>query len=315
MKQNRLLVIILGLTFLVFSCQTDDVDPIVDNSPAQLSLSFDKTAISENGGKAMLIASLNKTVEKDVTFRLVFSGSAALNIDYLAQESMTIKGGNLTSSIELIALQDSTEEGKENIRIGVSNLDGAEFSNQMAELVIEDDDVPFEISLIINEVLYDPSNSGLDGDANGDGVYSQAEDEFIEIVNLSSQPADLSGYTIFDDENLAINEANHTIPSGTIIQPGKSIVIFGGGAPKGNFGGATIQTSTSGDFNMNNAGDNITIKDASGKIVLTFDIEPYSNNPNESYTRNPDLTGEFEQHSNVNDKLFSPGTKTDGTAF
>ena len=39
--------------------------------------------------------------------------------------------------------------------------------------------------LIINEVLYDPSNSGLLGDANGDGTYSQTQDEFIEFFNNS----------------------------------------------------------------------------------------------------------------------------------
>jgi hypothetical protein len=37
--------------------------------------------------------------------------------------------------------------------------------------------------LIINEVLYDPSNSSLDGDANGDGVYDQDGDAFIEFFN------------------------------------------------------------------------------------------------------------------------------------
>ena len=42
------------------------------------------------------------------------------------------------------------------------------------------------------------------------------------------------------------------------------------------------------------------------------------NNPNESYTRNPDLIGEFEQHSGIESsggRLFSPGTKLDGTPF
>ena len=52
--------------------------------------------------------------------------------------------------------------------------------------------------------------------------------------------------------------------------------------------------------------------------ILTFDIEPLSNNPNESYTRNPDLIGEFEQHSGIESsggRLFSPGTKLDGIPF
>ena len=51
--------------------------------------------------------------------------------------------------------------------------------------------------------------------------------------------------------------------------------------------------------------------DPQGNVFLTFDIEPLSNNPNESYTRNPDITGEtFEQHSAIatsSGALFSPG--------
>jgi hypothetical protein len=125
----------------------------------------------------------------------------------------------------------------------------------------------------------------------------------------------MSGFEIYDDEQLIAGVPNHTFPSGTIIQPGKCIVVFGGGTPTGSFGGATVQTSTSGDLNMNNAGDFMTVKDAAGNIVVTFDIEPLSNNPNESYTRNPDITGAFEQHSTNTSVLFSPGTKLDGSPF
>ena len=63
----------------------------------------------------------------------------------------------------------------------------------------------------------------------------------------------------------------------------------------------------------------ITMYDPQGNAFLTFDIEPLSNNPNESYTRNPDITGEtFEQHSAIatsSGALFSPGYKLDGTDF
>ena len=71
-------------------------------------------------------------------------------------------------------------------------------------------------------------------------------------------------------------------------------------------------------INMNNAGDFVTLQDTSGTIVLTFDVEPLSNNPNESYTRNPDLTGDFVQHSGIevaNGALYSPGTMLDGSSF
>ncbi len=183
------------------------------------------------------------------------------------------------------------------------------------DIIIEDDDVPFQIQIIVNEILYDPSNNGLDGDANGDGTYAQSEDEFIEFINLSSQTVDLSGYEIYDTENLALNTPNHTIPTGTLLSPGKALVVFGGGTPTGSFGGAIVQTSTSGDLNLNNAGDEMTLMDPTGTVIVTFDIEPLSNNPNESYTRDPDLTGEFVQHSTVNSALFSPGTKVDGSPF
>ncbi|MEM7375204.1 MAG: lamin tail domain-containing protein [Bacteroidota bacterium] len=169
--------------------------------------------------------------------------------------------------------------------------------------------------LIINEICYDPSNSGLDGDTNGDGAYAQAEDEFLELYNNTGSPLDVSGYTIFDAENLAIGTPNHTVPVNTMIPAGGVLVVFGGGTPTGSFGGAVVQTSTFGDLNMNNAGDTVYIFDANMMGVDTFDIEPLSNNPNESYTRNPDITGDFEQHGDNFAVLFSPGTMVDGNPF
>ena len=79
-----------------------------------------------------------------------------------------------------------------------------------------------------------------------------------------------------------------------------------------------MQIASEGLLNMNNAGDLVTFADSDGNTVLTFDVEPLSNNPNESYSRNPDLTGEFEQHAGIpeaNGALFSPGTRTDGSSF
>ena len=50
--------------------------------------------------------------------------------------------------------------------------------------------------------------------------------------------------------------------------------------------------------------------------VLEFDVEPLSNNPDESYTRYPDVTGDFVQHASaVDGVLYSPGTRVDGTSF
>lgn len=169
--------------------------------------------------------------------------------------------------------------------------------------------------LIINEVLYDPSNNALDGDANGDGVYGQDDDSFIELYNNSSSDLDVSGYQIWDDTTSG--SLLYTIAPNTIMPAMGVLVVFGGGTPTGTFGGALVQvadTASSG-LNFNNSGEVIVIKNASGNTILTFDSDALSNNPNESYTRFPDITGDFLQHGDTTAVLFSPGTRTDGTPF
>ena len=165
--------------------------------------------------------------------------------------------------------------------------------------------------ILINEVLYDPPND-LPGDANGDGTREPQEDEFIEFYNYGSE-LDISGWSVHDNA-----EERHIFPEGTIIPAGGVLVLFGGGTPTGTFGGSIVQVASEGILNMNNSGDFVTVYDINDISVLTFDVEPLSNNPNESYTRNPDITGEFEQHAGIaeaNGALFSPGTRVDGSNF
>ena len=169
--------------------------------------------------------------------------------------------------------------------------------------------------LIINEVLYDPSNEELLGDANGDGVYDQEEDSFIEFVNTAETNFNISGYQIFD--TLSVDNLQYTFPEDTYIPPGGALVVFGGGTPTGDFGGAIVLTTGDPEdgMNLNNSGEIIAIVDPEGNTAILFDSDALSNNPNESYTRNPDVTGEFEQHNDNTELLFSPGTMIDGTPF
>ena len=171
-----------------------------------------------------------------------------------------------------------------------------------------------QAQLIVNEVLYDPSNILLEGDANGDGVYSQTQDEFIELINTGSSSIDISGYQIWDDT--LIGTLVYTIPSGTIIPSQGAVVVFGGGNPIGLFGGAKILADTGIEgLSLNNSLEVIVIKNNLGNTILVFNSDALSNNPNESYTRNPDLTGSFVQHASINTNKFSPGTKVNGSSF
>tara|TARA_B100000524_G_scaffold254830_1_gene137854 strand:- start:1662 stop:2357 length:696 start_codon:yes stop_codon:yes gene_type:complete len=170
-------------------------------------------------------------------------------------------------------------------------------------------------SLLLNEVLYDPSNSGLDGDANGDGEYVHNEDEFVELVNVSNSNLDISGYEFYDNTNLISGMPNHVVPPGTILPSMKAYVVFGGGIPTGDFGGAIVHTASASVLNLNNSSDTLTIKNDIGETVIVFDVEALSNNPNESYSRLPDICGDFVQHNSTSLGLFSPGTKSNGDPF
>ena len=171
--------------------------------------------------------------------------------------------------------------------------------------------------LIINEVLYDPSNSGLLGDANGDSIYSQAQDEFIEFVNTGNTSFDIGGYQIADS-SITTNAitVHYVFPNGISIPAGGALVVFGGGTPRGLFGGAIVLADTGVDgLSMNNSGEVILLRNATANVVLRFNSDALSNNPDESYTRNPDLIGDFVQHAGINTRRFSPGTKVNGTSF
>ena len=335
---------LLVILSVIMSCDTDDILP-------SLTLTTSSNEISENEGQITISASLNSGwnssygVSQQIILPISFSGTASLNEDYVASDaSLIISSGNSLGSISISPMQDNDIEDIETIIISIEPQNDVIITSSSITISLldddsdsdgdgindSDDDCPNEAGLpeyngcsqpllIINEVLYDPSNQGLDGDANGDGTYVHDDDEFIEFVNLGGT-LDISGYSVHDNA-----QERHVFPEGTVISSGGVLVLFGGGDPTGTFGNAIIQTATSGKLNMNNAGDFVTLYNTNGEVVLTFDIEPFSDNPNESYTRYLDLNTEpdadgnlFYQHASLTESsgtLFSPGTKIDGTNF
>lgn len=307
-----------GMVYLS-SCETDDVEGVAPGKgDPRVSISASKLTISEDSDSTELILSLDKAGSAPIEVTLNITGTASGNgVDYSGPGNpLTIETGQTSASYWIRSVQDTSKEGNETIIVGILGVTGAVSNGvQSVTITLEDDDTPQLPNVLLNEILYDPSNSGLDGDANGDGIYAQKDDEFVELINMGSQPLDMSGFKLYDAESLTAGTPSHVIPANTIIQPGKALVVFGGGTPTGSFGNATVQTSTSGDLNLNNAGDVFTLTDANGTVLISFDITPLSDNPNESYTRNPDLTGDFEQHTDNFTFRYSPGTKVDGSPF
>jgi hypothetical protein len=163
---------------------------------------------------------------------------------------------------------------------------------------------------VINEILADPDPT--QGDSNRDGVINSDDDEFLELVNISEQALDLSGWMVFDGVRLRF-----TLPEGTILGSGCGLVLFGGGQPSGDFGGSLVFTA--GSLGLNNKGDVITLRDPDGIEMAEVSYGP-EGNQDQSLTRNPDLFGPLplvthSQLPQAGGKLYSPGTRIDGSAF
>ncbi len=164
--------------------------------------------------------------------------------------------------------------------------------------------------LQINEIHADPDP--LLGDSNGDGVVNSDDDEFLELVNLSGEDLDLTGWEIFDSVRL-----RYTFPEETVLKAGCGLLVFGGGSPTGEFGGSLVFTA--GSLGLNNSGDQLAVKNLLGEQITSCSYGE-EGGENQSLTRYPDLTGELPLvlHSLVieaNGALFSPGWRADGTAF
>lgn len=164
--------------------------------------------------------------------------------------------------------------------------------------------------IVINEFQADPDTTN--GDANGDGAADFADDEFIEIVNNSGAPLDVSGWTLSDATGV-----RHTFPAGSVIADQCSAVVFGGGTPTGVFGGAVVQTASTGSLGLSNSGDSIILNDGStDRAMVAYGSEAGNN---QSRTLDPDISGiGFIDHSMATGAagaLFSPGTLINGNTF
>ncbi len=190
-----------------------------------------------------------------------------------------------------------------------------------------------QVPLVINEINADVaadnvSTSAIEGDANRDGVRSSDDDEFVELINNSSNPVDISGVVISDSTS-----NRFTFPANTTLAAGRAVVIFGGGSPPINdpaFGGSLILTTSS--LGLNDSGspaDTVTVKLNVGgsDVQIAQVVYGGAGNPpapsDQSLTRSPDAEvgttgGAFVQHTsatNAAGRVFSPGTRADGTPF
>ncbi len=154
-------------------------------------------------------------------------------------------------------------------------------------------------SVIVNEVMVNEPGSDVTG-------------EFVEVVNVGTGSADLSGWTVSDAASV-----RHTFPSGTTLAAGGVVVVFGGsaGIPSGTPGAVVASTGTLG---LSNSGDTVTLKNASGTAVDTATLSSgVSGTDGVSANRSPDASasGTFVLHTSLSSLTASPGRRASGASF
>ncbi|MEA3286054.1 MAG: lamin tail domain-containing protein [Candidatus Marinimicrobia bacterium] len=192
--------------------------------------------------------------------------------------------------------------------------------------------------IMINEVLADPAADVANGDANGDGTADALQDEFIELLNLSSNPVDLTGWTAGD-----AGLQNFTFPDGYILNSFEFVTIFGGGDVSGfagyNSDPMLTRVFTAGGSlgdGFDEAGDAAILLSPNGlddayvawgtsagtdpvvgETVWEFARSTAANGANDnSLTRSPDANYElddpFVEHLTVSTSNYSPGMTLEG---
>lgn len=274
-----------------------------------------------------------------VTFTLAPSDSRSASSLSIPSMDVTIPEGESSLSVPVEIVQDGQFTG---VKIVDIYVDSPGYNRELARVLVTN--VTPKPNVVIMEVQnLVPGNLDEDlfGDANGDGLRHNTQDQYIEVVNLSDFPVDMSGWRIGDD--LA---ARHLIPDGTVLAPNQVLLVFGGGTPQGTFGGAIVQLPSGGGnglgFNINSRAELAFLNAPFGAAVDLINM-PLIQDDALAFTagfpeghNGKDKTGswhilskdgpfdfgreyrEANLHSNIDGSgqtLFSPGVWYDGTPY
>lgn len=163
--------------------------------------------------------------------------------------------------------------------------------------------------LVINELLADPG----DLDANGDGIPNGTDDEFVEVVNVSSSTLSLDGIVFKDAGTKVFN-----LPAGLCLEPNQVLLIFGKYAGTGSFGDAIVLSGN--NLSLNNDADTVTLLDAASAVLSQATYTGNLANADQAIVRETDLSGSaaFVRHTlaaNAGGRRMSPGFCQSGNQF
>lgn len=291
--------------------------------PTATFVRFTKMGISVSEGDSVFaveVGIVNPDAGNATTVEIAIAGGTAnaADVENYTTQSVTFPAGDGSpQSLEIFLTDDTDLELEEILELQLQNPSGGNaaviFPMDGYQVRIADNEL--NPGIVLNELHADPI-SGAAGDANGDGSRNATEDEFIELVSFAPDPVDMSNWTMSDE--FAVR---HEFLPGTILYPGCALVLFGGGNPTGDFGGAIVQTasvSSADGISLANGGDDVVIRDDQGGLILSFTFGAEAGQ-DQSLTRNPDVFGTdslwLHSQADTMGALFSPGTGINSTPF
>jgi Lamin Tail Domain/PA domain/Thrombospondin type 3 repeat len=153
--------------------------------------------------------------------------------------------------------------------------------------------------VVVNEIL-----------ANEPGSNTAAE--FIELVNLGSQSADISGWTLSDSASI-----RHTFAPGTRIASGRALVVFGGASaiPAGLSNAVAASTGT---LALNNTTDVVSLRTATGDSVAVISYtSDLAAQDGVSMNLSPEGApgSHYVLHTSLSTAPSSPGVRSNGAPW
>ncbi len=282
-----------------------------------LTVSLDVSTMSEDGSvfiTGTVTTPANVSGDLEVTVSLDDASEAQT-------ANAFIFDGTDSGTFIITAVDDAWQDGDQTVTVTV---EAPTYDPDSTTFTVTDDDTGFLV--IINEVYN--SISGIESDANGDGTPDE-DDEFIEIINVSGGPLDLSGATLAD-----ASFDRHYFPVGTVLEDGCALLVFAGGdIPEGStaaFGNTPVQIALSNPsfpgLSLTDSGDTVTLIDTTGSVSGTFGAELHSVTlPDQSSelaassittSTDADASSGYILHTaTVGGNPYSPGTSPDGTAY
>ncbi len=123
-----------------------------DETQPNLTLAVDQNVIAENGGVAVVTASLSGPAGTDIIVTFGLAGSAAEGPDYsLTPSPLTIPAGSITAQATLSATDDPAFEGDETVNLSVAAAPGATDVSTPQTITIADDETQPNLTLSVDQ--------------------------------------------------------------------------------------------------------------------------------------------------------------------